>query len=137
MERLTMFIDKKVFYSQNGNPILPVEMLDTPLVREVLKRLSEYEDIGLTPDVIKYKLNENENKLAAYEDIEEKTTETIIKNCNYCDEDRLIDQGAIWFGEKGTRTIGCINSMNEFVVNIKGNQANIPIKFCPWCGSKL
>lgn len=37
-EKLTMFIDNKVFYSQNGNPILPVEMLDTPLVREVLKK---------------------------------------------------------------------------------------------------
>ena len=46
MEKLTMYIDEKVFYSQNGNPILPVEMLDTPLVREVLKKLSEYEDIG-------------------------------------------------------------------------------------------
>jgi hypothetical protein len=126
MKKLTMFIDNKVFYSQNGNPILPVEMLDTPLVREVLKKLSEYEDIELTPDVIKYKLNEN--KLAAHENIE---------NCKYCDEDRLIEQGAIWFGEKGTKTIGCINSLNEFVVNIKGNQANIPIRFCPWCGSKL
>ena len=41
-----MYIDEKVFYSQNGNPILPVEMLETPLVREVLKKLAEYEDIG-------------------------------------------------------------------------------------------
>ena len=56
-------------------------------------------------------------------------------NCNYCDDDRLIEQGAICFVEKGT--IACINSKNEFVVNIKGAQANIPIKFCPWCGNKL
>lgn len=35
-------------------------MLDTPFVREVLGRLAEYEDLGLTPDVIKYKLEENE-----------------------------------------------------------------------------
>lgn len=59
MKRLTMYIDKSVYYSNNGNPILPVEMLDTPFVREVLRRLAEYEDIGLTPDVIKYRLEEN------------------------------------------------------------------------------
>lgn len=46
MKRLTMCIDTRVYYSQNGNPILPVEMLETPLVREVLRKLSEYEDIG-------------------------------------------------------------------------------------------
>lgn len=66
-----------------------------------------------------------------------KTLEGYEETCKYCDEDRLIEQGAIWFGEKGTKTIACINSKNEFTVNIKGNQANIPIKFCPWCGNKL
>lgn len=66
MKKITMYIGEKVFYSQNGNPILPVEMLDTPLVREVLKKLSEYEDIELTPDVIKYKLKENEEVKEQY-----------------------------------------------------------------------
>ena len=46
MNRLTMYVEKHVYYSENGNPILPVEMLETPLVRKVLKKLAEYEDIG-------------------------------------------------------------------------------------------
>ncbi|MBK5243185.1 hypothetical protein [Clostridium sp.] len=56
-------------------------------------------------------------------------------NCKYCDKDRLVGQGAIKFIKKGT--IICINDKNELVVNIKGDQANIPIKFFPWCGSQL
>jgi hypothetical protein len=55
-----MSIDNHFYYSDNGNPIIAFEIIDTPKVREVLKRLSEYEDIGLTPDVIKYKLDELE-----------------------------------------------------------------------------
>jgi hypothetical protein len=55
--------------------------------------------------------------------------------CKYCDEHRLIGQGAIWFGEAGT--IACINEKDELVVNIEGRQANIPIKTCPWCGTNL
>ncbi len=55
--------------------------------------------------------------------------------CKYCDDDRIIGQGAIWLEKKGT--IACINAKNEFVVNIEGKQANIPIKFCPWCANKL
>lgn len=70
MKRLTMYVDKHVFYSDNGNPILPVEMLETPLVREVLKKLAEYEDIELAPDVIKYKLNENEELKEKYSMLE-------------------------------------------------------------------
>lgn len=56
MKRLTMSIDNHFYYSDNGKPILPIEILDTPKVREVLKKLSEYEDTGLEPDVIKYSL---------------------------------------------------------------------------------
>lgn len=55
--------------------------------------------------------------------------------CKYCDEDRLIEQGAIYFGEAGK--IACINSKDEFVVNIKGDQMNIPVRYCPFCGEKL
>jgi hypothetical protein len=58
-----------------------------------------------------------------------------INMCDYCNEDRLINQGKIWFGKIGT--IACINNKNELVVNIKGEQANIPIRVCPWCGSPL
>jgi len=63
------------------------------------------------------------------------TLEGYEKSCKYCDEDRLVGQGAIYFGRVGT--IACVNAKNEFVINIKGDQANIPIEFCPWCGNKL
>ena len=55
--------------------------------------------------------------------------------CKYCDEDRIIEQGAIWFGKEGK--IATINRYNEFIINIDGQQVNIPIKFCPFCGDKL
>lgn len=55
--------------------------------------------------------------------------------CKYCDEDRLIEQGAIWLGELGV--VAYINGKNEFAINIYGKQVNIPIKFCPFCGNKL
>jgi hypothetical protein len=58
LKRLTMCIDNHYYYSDNGKPILPVEILDTPKVREVLKKLAEYEETGLAPDVMKYKLDE-------------------------------------------------------------------------------
>ncbi|MNL91145.1 hypothetical protein D3C81_08740 [compost metagenome] len=57
------------------------------------------------------------------------------KLCKYCNEDRLINQGAVFFGEKGK--IAFINSEDEFVVNIDGNQMNIPIKYCPFCNEVL
>lgn len=47
MKRLTMRIEDKVYYSLDKKPILPVEILDTPYVREVLKKLANYEDTGL------------------------------------------------------------------------------------------
>lgn len=58
-----------------------------------------------------------------------------MDGCCYCDDDRIIDQGAVWLGKVGT--IACINSNNELVVNIDGAQANIPILGCPWCCKKL
>ena len=55
--------------------------------------------------------------------------------CKYCDEDRLVGHGAIWFGEKGK--MACINKNDELVVNIGGEQVNTPINFCPFCGGQL
>ena len=68
MNRLTMYVDKYVYYSKNGNPILPVEMLETPLVREVLKKLAEYEDIGTVEEIKelktrKYRLDKEIDKM--------------------------------------------------------------------------
>jgi hypothetical protein len=60
-----------------------------------------------------------------------------LKNCRYCDEDRMIDCAGVWYLKKKKGTIACINSQNELVVNIDGGQANIPVKFCPFCGSRL
>jgi len=57
------------------------------------------------------------------------------KNCKYCDEDRMIDKGAVWAARIGT--IACITSRNELLVNIKGEQTNIPITHCPFCGNEL
>ena len=59
----------------------------------------------------------------------------MANNCKYCDEDRLVGQGGICFVKQGT--VACINAKNELVVNIDGAQANIPAKFCPWCGAAL
>lgn len=55
--------------------------------------------------------------------------------CKYCDDDRSIDCASVYFGEVGK--IATINEYSEFVVNIEGNQMNIPIKYCPFCGDKL
>lgn len=55
MERLTRKIDDKVYYSKGKYPptTLCTEM-ETWEIRECMKRLAEYEDIGLTPeDIIK------------------------------------------------------------------------------------
>jgi hypothetical protein len=52
MKRLTMYVDGHVYYTKDGQPILPIEILDTPYVREVLRRLAEYEDTGLMPNEI-------------------------------------------------------------------------------------
>lgn len=63
MKRLTMCVDEYVYYSNDGKPMIPMEILDTPYVREILKRLSEYEDTGLTPEEIQLKLlNKNISK---------------------------------------------------------------------------
>lgn len=55
--------------------------------------------------------------------------------CKFCDEDRIINHSCIWFGKEGE--IATINSNNELTVNINGEQMNIPIEFCPFCGNKL
>jgi hypothetical protein len=44
MKRLTMRIAENVYYSDNGKPLVAMEILDTPKVREVLKKLADYED---------------------------------------------------------------------------------------------
>ena len=55
------------------------------------------------------------------------------QSCKYCSQDRMIGKGTTYFGDKGM--IACINSNDEFVVNIEGLQMQIPIKYCPFCGS--
>jgi len=47
----------------------------------------------------------------------------------------MIDKGAVWAARIGT--IACITSRNELLVNIKGEQTNIPITHCPFCGNEL
>lgn len=51
-KRLTMYVGEHVYYSKDGKPILPIEMLDTSYVREVLKKLAAYEDSGLSPEQV-------------------------------------------------------------------------------------
>lgn len=61
--------------------------------------------------------------------------ERMIKMCKYCDDDRIIEQAAIYFGESGE--LAQINSEDELIVSIEGKQMNIPIYYCPFCGNKL
>lgn len=59
MERLTTRIEDKVYYAKGkyAPTTLCVEMTTTN-VRECMKKLAEYEDIGLTPTEIKYFLKD-------------------------------------------------------------------------------
>lgn len=59
----------------------------------------------------------------------------MIKMCKYCDDDRIIEQAAIYFGESGE--LAQINSEDELIVSIEGKQMDIPIRYCPFCGNKL
>lgn len=52
IERLTVRIKGKAFYDNNGNPLIPAEILDTPFVRQALNRLAAYEDSGLSPEQV-------------------------------------------------------------------------------------
>lgn len=112
LERLTMSIGNAFYYSDNGNPILPIEMLDTPKVREVLKRLSEYEDIGLMPDVIKYRL-EAQSVIKGEHTLED---DSYNLNCPKC------------------------NSFVGLYENEDGEgvyKYNVAFNYCPECGQKL
>jgi len=57
-----------------------------------------------------------------------------MNGCKYCNL-KEIGMGDIW--TKETVGIVAINDKKELVVSIKGEQMNIPIEFCPWCGNKL
>lgn len=53
MDRLTMRIEDKVYYSKDGKPILPIEILDTQYMRKALRKLADYEDAGISPEEVK------------------------------------------------------------------------------------
>lgn len=99
------------------------KVADYPFTESMLEQ--EFED-----EIVDEFDNAAQIALIAMRDMRKK-----MDGCCYCDDDRIIDQGAVWLGKVGT--IACINSNNELVVNIDGAQANIPILGCPWCCKKL
>lgn len=76
-----MRVDPYVYYSDNGNPILAVEMLETPMVREVLRKLAEYEDIGTVEEYRESKNNKKLNLDISYK-IGDKVKATVFRQWN-------------------------------------------------------
>ena len=59
-----------------------------------------------------------------------------IKMCRYCETRETGYRGEIGRNTE-KNAIYAINKNNELVVNIKGEQSNILINYCPFCGRKL
>ena len=116
MERLTTRVEDKVYYSKGEYPptTLCAEM-ETWEVRECMKKLAEYEDLGLSPEEIKEQIEilKHNNKcmkdtLERQYDNARKLLDEQEKDCDYWKREALK-----WANEIGEQRIGPLIWMDE------------------------